>query len=155
MHSFFWLYLTINAANFQLILLDRNTYGMFLLVILDNRGACNFVISQISGWSILNNFCRTAIVMVDSPPYTPCNFSSLQKCFHVLPNVWGQAEVALWNINKSRWKGAQCKKHEQSWTTVQHGWWYHYRVYAFNQPERNNNWFNSHVGGQVWDKLST
>ncbi len=29
------------------------------------------------------------------------------------------------------------------------------RVYAFNQPEWNNNWFNSHVGGQVWDKLST
>ncbi len=26
MHSFFWLYLTINAPNFRLIVLDRNTY---------------------------------------------------------------------------------------------------------------------------------
>ncbi len=26
MHSFFWLYLTINAADFRLIPLDRNTY---------------------------------------------------------------------------------------------------------------------------------
>ncbi len=26
MHSLFWLYLTINAPDFRLILLDRNTY---------------------------------------------------------------------------------------------------------------------------------
>ncbi len=26
MHSFFWLYLTINAPDFQLIPLDRNTF---------------------------------------------------------------------------------------------------------------------------------
>ncbi len=29
MQSFFWLYLTINAADFRLFPLDRNTYGMF------------------------------------------------------------------------------------------------------------------------------
>ncbi len=28
MHTFFWLYLTINALDFRLILLDRNIYNM-------------------------------------------------------------------------------------------------------------------------------
>ena len=32
MHSFFWLYLTINAPDFRLILRDRNTY-LFSLII--------------------------------------------------------------------------------------------------------------------------
>ncbi len=33
MHSFFWLYLTINAPDFPLILLDRNTYVHYINLI--------------------------------------------------------------------------------------------------------------------------
>ncbi len=46
MHSFFWLYLTINAPDFRLIPLDRNTY--------DGTGG---LVRKVSGLKVSVRFC--------------------------------------------------------------------------------------------------